>query len=164
LREKAFLSWVGLRGAVPIVLATFPLVARIPSANLVFNLVFFIVITSVVLQGTLIPQMARWLNVNQPTPFAERIPLEVIEGAQLNGKLREIQIPTGSPAAGKAIYELKLPLEYLIMLISRDGRYMQPNGSTVLLPGDILISLSDDEVYEIAQAMLTSPIDAASDA
>jgi cell volume regulation protein A len=164
LREKAFLSWVGLRGAVPIVLATFPLVARIPSANLVFNLVFFIVITSVVLQGTLIPQMARWLKVHQPTPFAERIPLEVIEGAQLNGKLREIQIPTDSPAAGKAIYELKLPLEYLIMLISRDGRYMQPNGSTVLLPGDILISLSDDEVYETAQAMLTSPIDAASDA
>jgi cell volume regulation protein A len=162
LREKAFLSWVGLRGAVPIVLGTFPLVSRISSANLIFNLVFFIVITSVVLQGTLIPQMASWLKVNQPVAFSRRIPLEVIEGAQLNGKLREIWIPSNSPAAGKAIYELKLPLEYLIILISRDGRYLQPNGSTVILPGDILISLSDDEVYATAQTMLTFPLDVAS--
>lgn len=162
-REKLFLSWVGLRGAVPIVLATFPLVARITSANLVFNLVFFIVITSVVLQGTLIPQMAQWLKVNMPSPPSGRIPLEVIDDASLNGKLREIQISDTSPSVGKAIYELKLPLEYLIMLISRDGKYFQPNGSTVILPGDILISLSEDEIYQTANSMLNPPTAASTD-
>jgi len=160
LREKTFLSWVGLRGAVPIVLATFPLVARIPSAGLIFNLVFFIVITSVVLQGTMIPQMARWLKVNEASPALKRIPLEIIENAGLNGTLREIKITENSPSIGKAIYELNLPLEYLIILIAREGEYLQPNGSTVLKPGDTLISLSENEVFDNAQRMLNPQSDA----
>lgn len=157
LREKSFLSWVGLRGAVPVVLATFPLVARIPSADLIFNLVFFIVITSVILQGTLLPQVARWLKVDKPVLESSGIPFEVVSSEKLRGKLREIRLVENSPSAGKAIYELKLPMEYLIMLISRGGEYIQPNGSTVLEPGDILISLSEDEIYNTAQKMLNSP-------
>lgn len=157
IREKAFISWVGLRGAVPIVLATFPLVARLPSANQVFNLVFFIVVTSVVLQGTLIPQVARWLKVDKPISDKKAIPLELVADKGVKGSLREITIVENSPSIDKAIYELKLPLEYLIMLISRDGEYIQPNGSTVLKAGDILISLSEDEIFETAQSMLNQP-------
>ena len=154
LREKTFISWVGLRGAVPVVLATFPLVAKIHSANLIFNLVFFIVITSVVLQGTLIPQVARWLKVDKPLPAEKVAPFEVMTGKGLKGALREIKIKDDASSIGKAIYELQLPLEYLIMLISRDGEFIQPNGSTVIERGDVLISLSEDEVYKTAKEML----------
>lgn len=147
-RQKTYISWVGLRGAVPIVLATFPLVAQIPSANLIFNLVFFIVITSVVLQGTLIPQVARWLNVVGPQSEMKHLPIEVVTDEGLKGTLREIKIEENSPAVGKAIYELQLPLEYLIMLIERAGEYIQPNGGTEIEAGDVLISLSEDEIYD----------------
>jgi cell volume regulation protein A len=66
LREKCFVAWVGLRGAVPIVLATFPLLAGLPRAELLFDLVFFVVLASVLLQGTTVPLVARWLGVAQP--------------------------------------------------------------------------------------------------
>ena len=154
LREKTFISWVGLRGAVPVVLATFPLVAKIPDANLIFNLVFFIVITSVLLQGTLIPQVARWLKVDKPLPEQKIAPFEMIKVDGLKGAMREIKVRKDSIAVGKAIYELELPLEYLIMLISRNGEFIQPNGSTVIAADDILISLSEDEIYKTAKEML----------
>ena len=160
LREKAFVSWVGLRGAVPIVLATFPLVAEVPDANSIFNLVFFIVITSVLLQGTLLPQAARWLKVDQPMSARPRIPLEVVSGQGLHADLKEIQIEPASEAVGKAIYQLKLPLEYLIILLLRDNEYIQPNGSLELQEGDILLSLSDDETYHKAQLILNGKISA----
>ncbi len=153
-REKAFVSWVGLRGAVPVVLATFPLVAGIADASSIFNLVFFIVITSVLLQGTLLPQMARWLKVDDPLPSRPRIPIEVISEQGLRGNLKEITIAPNSPSVGKAIYELKLPLEYLIILVLRGGEYIQPNGSLVLKAGDILLSLSEEEVYTKTQEIL----------
>ncbi|HNR02978.1 MAG TPA: potassium/proton antiporter [Anaerolineaceae bacterium] len=153
-REKLFISWVGLRGAVPIVLGTFPLVAGISDAGEIFNLVFFIVITSVLLQGTLLPQVARWLRVDNPAPSRSRAPIEVVTEQGLKADLREIQISPASPAVNKAIYELKLPLEYLIILVLRDGEYIQPNGSLELRPGDTLFSLSEEDVYRQAQEIL----------
>jgi len=153
-REKAFLSWVGLRGAVPVVLATFPLVAGVSGADGVFNLVFFIVITSVLLQGTLLPQVARWLKVDAPLARKPQLPLEVLSGHGVKGDLKEIQVHPGSPAIGKAVYELKLPAEYLIILLLREGEYIQPNGSLVLRADDVLLSLSEDEIYEQARAIL----------
>jgi cell volume regulation protein A len=66
VREKTMIAWVGLRGAVPIILATFPLLAGVPRAEDLFDLVFFVVLTSVVLQGTSIPAVARWLEVDAP--------------------------------------------------------------------------------------------------
>lgn len=74
-REKAMVSWVGLRGAVPIILATFPLLAGVPQADTIFNLVFFIVLTSVLLQGTTLPLVARWLDVDAPLPVRRQYPL-----------------------------------------------------------------------------------------
>src|SRR5690606_8260804 len=78
LREKLMVAWVGLRGAVPIILATFPLLARVPQADLFFNLVFFIVLTSVLLQGTSIPFIARWLRVDAPFKRKFHSPLEFV--------------------------------------------------------------------------------------
>ena len=157
LREKIYISWVGLRGAVPIVLATFPLVAGIESADLIFNLVFFIVITSVLLQGTSLVPVSRWLKVDEPLHPESPLPLEIVSDEKITGKLREIKIAPDSPACGKAIYELKLPPSYFIILISRAGVYLQANGSTVIQPGDVLISLSEEAVYQTACRMLNSP-------
>jgi cell volume regulation protein A len=159
LREKSFISWVGLRGAVPVVLATFPLVAGVPRASEIFNLVFFIVITSVLLQGTFLPQVARWLRVDAPLPPKSQVPLEIVSGQGLNGELKEIHVKPGSPAIGKAVYELKLPLEYLIILLRRDDKYIQPNGSLVIQAGDVLLSLSEDEIYDQAYGILNGRVD-----
>jgi cell volume regulation protein A len=154
LREKTFISWVGLRGAVPVVLGTFPLVAGISDASAIFNLVFFIVITSVLLQGTLLPVVACWLKVDAPLPVNSQAPIEVVSGQGLKADLREILITPSSPAVNKAIYQLKLPEEYLIIMVLRDGEYIQPTGSLELKKGDILFSLSEEPVYLQAQNII----------
>jgi cell volume regulation protein A len=69
-KEKVVISWAGLRGAAPIVLATYPLIADLPKAEIIFNIVFFIVLTSVVIQGTTIPYLGKWLSRQRPAPKA----------------------------------------------------------------------------------------------
>ncbi|MDQ3175729.1 MAG: cation:proton antiporter, partial [Acidobacteriota bacterium] len=110
-REKAMISWVGLRGAVPIILATFPLLAGVPQADTIFNLVFFIVLTSVLLQGTTLALVARWLGVDAPLPVRRQYPLEFTQNADFKIKsgLVEIPIPDDSPSVGRRIVELRLP-------------------------------------------------------
>ncbi len=156
-REKVFLSWVGLKGAVPIVLATFPLIAGIAQSETVFNLVFFVVIASVLLQGTLIAPIARWLKLDKPVSVKPDFPLEVIAGHKINGKFTEILIPENSTVVGKSIYQLRLPQNYLVILIQREGEYIQPNGATELHAGDKLFSLSDGDTLKEACAILTKP-------
>jgi Trk K+ transport system NAD-binding subunit len=87
------------------------------------------------------------------------IPIEIISGQGLKGEIKEIQIGADSPAIGKAIYELKLPMEYLIILLMREGEYIQPNGSLVLKKDDILLSLSEEEVYRNTLVILNGQHD-----
>ncbi|MGH7495931.1 MAG: potassium/proton antiporter, partial [bacterium] len=101
MREKALVSWVGLRGAVPIVLATYPLVAKIPQAELIFNVVFFVVLTSVLLQGTSISFVAKWLRVDAPLVTKRIYPLEYTPVSGLKSELQELPIPVDSNAVGK---------------------------------------------------------------
>ncbi len=110
------ISWVGLRGAVPIILATFPLLAGVPQTNTIFNLVFFIVLTSVLIQGTTLPLAARWLGVDAPLPVQRRYPLEFIQTGDFKIKsgLVEIPIPQHAPAVGRRIMNIKLPKEALM--------------------------------------------------
>lgn len=154
-REKIFISWVGLRGAVPIVLATYPLVAGLPNANLVFNIVFFVVVISVLLQGTLLPLLARKLGLECTDPPRRKPPIEIVSGQLIPSQLKEIRIPAGSLAIGKAIVELNLPPGYLIILISRDEAYIQPNGGTVVQAGDSLLALTDEDALQQAREILT---------
>lgn len=155
-REKGFISWVGLRGAVPIILAIYPKLFRLEQADLMFNVIFFVVLTSVLLQGTLIPAAARWMRVNARGAENPPNPLEAVPVRGWNGVLRELQIPAQSWVIGKAIYELALPLEYLIVLIGRDGSWFIPNGSIQLQEKDILLGLSsaemEDEIEQIISA------------
>lgn len=147
-RAKTFISWVGLRGAAPIILATFPLLAGLPQADLIFNVVFFIVLTSVLLQGTTLSPVARWLRVDAPAVPKRTYPLEYNPMAGLKGELKELPIPSDSVMAGKAIVELGLPAHFLIVLIARDSDFVVPSGGTAVQGGDTLLVLSDKASFD----------------
>jgi len=143
-REAGIVAWVGLRGAVPIILATYPLVVGIPNADLIFNVVFFIVVTSVLLQGPFIPLVARWLRVDEPHVTRPRYPLEFEYTTDLDSDLTEVVVPKGSPIAGKMILEVGLPEAALVVLLSRKQAFIVPRGSTSLHEGDRLLLLADE--------------------
>lgn len=147
LREKTFISWVGLRGAVPIILATYPLLARIPQADLIFNIVFFVVLTSVLLQGTSIAPVARWLRVDAPIAPKRIYPLEFRPVKGLKSELKELPVLPGSRLVGKAIVEMGLPADFLIVLIARGEEFVLPSGSTVVQSGDTLLVLADQVTF-----------------
>jgi len=154
LREKTFISWVGLRGAVPIILATFPLIAGVAHAEQIFNIVFFVVLTSALVQGASIPQVARWLGVDEFVPKRPVYPIELNPMRGFTDELQEIHIPEDSTCAGKTIVELALPEKLLVILIARDKEFIVPNGGTPLLAGDTLIVLSDKESYDRVQTQV----------
>lgn len=154
LREKTMVAWVGLRGAVPIILATFPLLAGIPQATMVFNLVFFIVLMSVLLQGTSIPLVARWLKVDEPLP--RRLAASPVWDAPtgLKGGLVEVTIPESSVVAGKRLLDLGLPKRTFVILMGRNGQCGVPDGSTVLDANDSLLVFTDQASSLKLRAML----------
>src|SRR6478609_761505 len=152
-RKKLFVSWVGLRGAVPIVFATYPLLAKVPYADLIFNLVFFMSVSSVLLQGTLLSYVAKWLHVDVPEKLKRKFPLDIELKDNSKSELVELDIPINSPAINKTIMQLGLPKTALIVLIHRDGKYLTANGDTILQGGDHLLIMADtkltvDKIYE----------------
>lgn len=154
MKEKLFISWVGLRGAVPIVFATYPLIAGIGKADLIFHLVFFISALSVLLQGYTLPLVARWLKVTVPAKVKKIVSPELESYDTVKSELIEIILAENSTSAGKPIVKLKLPKSALIVLLIRNGRYIQPNGSTVLEEGDKLLLLADKEILNDAYKAL----------
>jgi cell volume regulation protein A len=145
-REKLMISWVGLRGAVPIILATFPLIAGLPKAETIFNLVFFVVLTSVLLQGTTIPFVARWLGLmaEKSTPY--RYPLEYIPKITSDSQLTCFEVHRESRAVGQPLMEIGLPAGALAVLIQRETGDIVPNGGTVIEAGDRLLILTDPQL------------------
>ncbi|MEI9943231.1 MAG: potassium/proton antiporter [Chitinophagaceae bacterium] len=155
IREKLFISWVGLRGAVPIVFATYPLLAGVSKADTIFNLVFFISASSVLLQGYTLPLVADWLKVTVPKKIKKITTLEMELYDTVRSEFIEIILPGSSPAIGRAIVKLRLPKSALIVLLIRDGKYSQPNGSTLLEEGDKLLVLANNKevLNEVYQAL-----------
>ena len=142
-RKKLFISWVGLRGAAPIVFATYPLLAGIEYSTTIFHLVFFISASSVLLQGTTLPYLAKWLHVSVPENLKRKFPLDIELKDDLQSELLELDIPETSPVAGKPVVELNLPKSALIVLIHRKGKYFTAAGKTVLEVGDHLLLMAD---------------------
>jgi cell volume regulation protein A len=140
-REKALVSWVGLRGAVPIILATFPLLAGVPDAELIFHVVFFIVLTSAFFQGWSIPSVARLLRLDAPPGRKRRYPIEFAPVEGTDTDLVDLIVPIGSAAAGRSIVELGLPGDSLIVLINRDEDFIVPSGGTTLQEADTVLVL-----------------------
>jgi cell volume regulation protein A len=153
LRTKVFLSWVGLRGAVPIVFATYPLLAGAEKANIIFDIVFFVSLTSVLVQGTSLPLVAKWLKLTLPEELKKRTQTDMALTESIKSLLTEITIEEGNPVAGKQIFQLGMPKTTLIAFIFRDNKYVTPNGSTVIRENDKLFVLSENsnslvEVYK----------------
>lgn len=155
LREKAMISWVGLRGAVPIILATYPFLAGLSQANLIFNLVFFVVLISVLLQGTTIPVVAKLLKVDAPLERMNRYQLEYHPEVDVKGELTELSISLNSSAVGKSVVDLNLPPGVLIVLIHRAKDVLVPRGSTIIEPGDKLLVFADEAGAEEAKTILS---------
>jgi len=142
-KEKVFTSWVGLRGAVPIILATFPLIAGVTNSRLIFDLVFFIVLTSALLQGWSINLVAKFLNLAKPLPKKITIPLEFTSDNKNDTDLVEIIVPYNSQIDGRQIVDLNFPENSRIVLVIRDDKNIIPSGGTILEGGDVLLLLAD---------------------
>jgi cell volume regulation protein A len=157
LKEKVLIGWVGLRGAVPIILATFPLLADVPNSAHIFNLVFFIVLTSVLLQGTSIPLVVRFLGLATPRSTKPRYPLEFEEGSGTDATLMDFIVPYQSGVVGKPIVDLGLPEESVITLIVRSDKYLVPRGTTILQPGDVLLIILHKASIPEVNKILSTP-------
>jgi cell volume regulation protein A len=142
-RQKLLISWVGLRGAVPIVLATFPYLAGFPKADLYFNIVFFIVITSVLLQGTTLRFAATRLRLTVPVSGRRPSPLEYSPPGRTSSELIELTVADASPFAGRRIMDMRLPGSALVVLVSRGDDYIAPRGGTEIRAGDTMLVLVD---------------------
>ena len=153
-RERTMVSWVGLRGAVPIVLATFPLLANIPNAEMIFNIVFFIVLTSALLQGTTIPLVARWLGVDAPIQINTVYPIECEPTGKMKCDMAEVHVPDNAEVINKRLLELDLPDGALIALIKRDDEFFVPGGGTELRAGDRLLVLADKKTFEKVRSII----------
>ncbi len=143
-RKKLFISWVGLRGAVPIVLATFPLTAGVDKANAIFNLVFFISLTSVLIQGTSLPLVARWLKLIVPVSLKKKSVLDLELAWKTKSIFRTVKVESNYSCIDKSIVDLGLPNSIIIALIERDNKFFISDGSTKLLKGDSLYIMADD--------------------
>jgi len=156
IRSKLFISWVGLRGSVPIVFATYPLLARIPKADLIFNLVFFISVTSVLLQGTTLSYVARLLHVAVPAKAKRRIGFDFELTDNIKSVMEEVILVEESKAVGKRIVDLRIPATVNILAVKRSDVYIAPNGSTKLMANDILYVLAEDKT---SMEQLTKSLD-----
>lgn len=152
-REQAFISWAGLRGAVPIVLATFPIVAGVTGSRNLLNIVFVLVVIFTLLQGPSLSTAARLLRLTRATGLRE-IQVETAPLDVLNADLLTVAIPMGSRLHGVALFELRLPAPTVITLVVRDGATIVPNPDTVLRAGDELLLITTPDTREAAERRL----------
>ncbi len=149
-RDKLFLSWAGLRGAVPIILSTIPLMQGVASAPFMFNVVFYAVIVSVLVQGASLRWFATMLGV-------------VVEGTEhvvtrrVSSLKFEVRVPPGAQVIGKSVVELGLSHAILLVLITRNGESSIPRGNTVFQAGDIVLVQADDDAAEEVHRIFVGP-------
>lgn len=140
--ERVYISWAGLRGAVPIVFATYPLLAGIEKAELIFNIVFFVSVTSVLLQGTTLALFAKWIGVALPEEERPMSPTEAFLEEYPRTAMEEIRIEPDNAVTGKMIVDIAFPKTAIIAMIKRGEHYITPNGATQIKENDVLIVLS----------------------
>ena len=135
-RELTFLSWVGLKGAVPITLATFPLMAGVPNSQVIFNAVFFVVLISAISQGWSLPAVARWLRLGRPADPTPPLSVEINALRHVDGEIVDYTVKPGAAVAGVLLRELARPDGMVVTLVLRGRQVVIPRGATALQPGD----------------------------
>jgi cell volume regulation protein A len=153
-RERIFVAWAGLRGAVPIVLATFALSAGVAESRTIFNAVFFVVIVSALVQGLTLEPVAQRLGLTTGRRTVHHAPVEVGAIRALGGEIVEVEVRANDPIAGREVRELQLPEKAIVMLIVRDGVGIPPRGPTRIEPGDRMYVLVTSDVQAQVEALL----------
>jgi len=143
LRSKTFISWVGLRGAVPIIFATYPVVANIEGAGQIFNIVFFVTLLSLLIQGTTVISSARKLKlIDNEAEDEDEFGVELPD--ELPSTLHTITLTDQHLVSCNTLRDMHLPAGSLVMMIKRGQRYIVPNGSVNLQPGDSLLIIKEE--------------------
>lgn len=137
-REVALVSWGGLRGSVPIILAIFPLMFGLPGAPLLFNVVFFVVLISAIVQGSTLFWAARRLDLIEPSPATPAATLEITALGEVDADIVEYTVGAESRAVGRRLSQLALPEGVVVAMITRVSQVMPPRGSTAVQAGDHL--------------------------
>lgn len=141
-RESSFMAWAGLKGAIPVILATYPLLIGIEEGNLIFNVVFFVVLVSALTQGWSLPPVARWLGVREPRRSEPPVTLDISSLKHVDGEIIEYSIEADSWVAGHLIRDLALPDSAVIAMIARGQDVIPPGGRTSIEPGDhVLVAM-----------------------
>ena len=146
-KAKCFVSWVGLRGAVPIIFATYPVVSQIPGSQDIFNIVFFITLLSLIFQGMTIAPVAKWLNLDLPeekegNDFGVEIPEEI------DSQLTDVTLTAEMLENGNRLMDMNISSGTLVMLVKRGKEFMIPNGRMELKVGDKLLYISENKKEE----------------
>jgi cell volume regulation protein A len=143
---RIFTSFVGLRGAVPIIFATYPMIAGVENANTMFNIVFFITILSLVFQGTMIPQVARWLKLD--LPMKKKVKLKEFDvefSDEIKSAMSEMTVTEKMISKGDRLMDITIPDNTLVAMVKRNYNYFIPRGNTHLMVGDKILIITDNE-------------------
>lgn len=145
-KARLFTSWVGLRGAVPIIFATYPWISNVPNSKMIFNIVFFITILSLIVQGTTISTMAHWLKLSLPvSPKRKLKEFDVEFSEEIKSAMCEITVNEKMLSSGRRVMDIPLPEQTLLVMVKRDHKYFIPRGNTLIEIGDTLLIITDNE-------------------
>lgn len=145
-KARIFTSWVGLRGAVPIIFATYPWIYNVPQAKMIFNIVFFITILSLVVQGTSVSSMAQWLKLSLPAPPKRTLKeFDVEFSDEIKSAMCEITVNDNMLKNGRRVMDVSMPDHTLLVMVKRNRKYFIPRGNTLLEKGDSLLIITDNE-------------------
>jgi potassium/hydrogen antiporter len=153
--EKTLLSWAGLRGAVPIVLATYPLLAGIENGQLFFNVIFFVVLTSALIQGTTISPLAEKLGLTEIDKYAQPSIMELVATGRTQSEISHMTLTPRSKLINRQLQDIALPPSVLITAVLRNEDIVTPRGDTILLPGDKIYLLGPKDKREDIRRLFT---------
>ena len=147
-RDKIFVSWVGLKGAVPIIFALFPLVVGLENSHFIFNVVFFITLMSLLLQGTSLTKVAKLLHLSDTEEYKSeftdfRMDIEFHE--EVMSTMIELKLTDNMLKNGNMLKDLHVPEHTLVVMVKRNGKYLVPKGDTIMMKDDVLLIITTDE-------------------
>lgn len=148
IQEMTLVSWVGLRGSVPIILAIYPLIYGLPGANLIFSVVFFVVLISATIQGSTLPWVARTLGLTESPPSTPAATLEITALGNVDADIVEYQLGENSRVSDRRLSQIALPDGTVVAMITRGNSVIPPRGSTFLYAGDHLFIVMKPEVRD----------------